>query len=227
MTSRWLLQVEGAGTQIESKLEREEITLRSSRSLSFICLLTFAVVYSTNMDGGEAWAKTRFKHGGSMVSVSQSRRTRQNRRKRGTSDTHCNEMSKSDQTDLSGTYEGSLDYPERNLSGQSSTLQITGNTFTFRDGDRDLLKGRITAVTTCRYTAVTMMFGELTAAPDPANPPAPLPALFLRACANGDNLYLTSKENDPNTGRPKFVFKHGKAALGGKGDWGRCYGSYQ
>ena len=89
---------------------------------------------------------------------------------------------KEEQTDLSGTYTGKLkhgDEPE-----MDGTLTITGNKFTMTTGS-DTHSGTITAVTTCGYTAVTVM-------PDGARS-----AASLRAKKVGDNLTLTSVPGEP------------------------------
>ena len=95
-----------------------------------------------------------------------------------------------EQTDLSGTYTGTANYTEGNLSGDA-TLTITGNDFTLTSGSTTL-EGRVVAVTTCNYTAVTMMFGKpQTTASTGAQPP-PLPAVSLRARKVGSGLRLES-----------------------------------
>jgi hypothetical protein len=100
----------------------------------------------------------------------------------------CDPM-KQEQTDLSGTYTGKLkhgDEPE-----MDATLTITGNAFTMTTGT-ETHSGRITAVTTCGYTAVTVMMGDTTP-PDPTKPPPPpLPAVSLRAKKVGSHMTLTS-----------------------------------
>lgn len=101
----------------------------------------------------------------------------------------CDPMQQ-EQTDLSGTYTGTVNYPEASLTGDA-TLTITGNNFTLTAGS-STQSGRVTAVTTCGYTAVTMMFGDTTA-PDPRKPPPPpLPAVSLRAKKMGDHVTLTT-----------------------------------
>lgn len=95
-----------------------------------------------------------------------------------------------EQTDLSGTYTGKVNYPDGGLNGDA-TLTITGNNFTITAGS-ETRSGRITAVTTCGYTAVTMMSGDLTPPPPGPNPPAANPAVSLRAKKVGDRLTLTS-----------------------------------
>ena len=95
-----------------------------------------------------------------------------------------------EQTDLSGTYTGTANYTEGGLSGET-TLTINGNNFTMTSGSTTQ-EGRVTAVTTCNYTAVTMMFGkEQVSATKGAQPP-PLPAVSLRARKVGNGLALES-----------------------------------
>ena len=93
-----------------------------------------------------------------------------------------------EQTDLSGTYTGTVNYAEGGLSGDV-TLTITGNDFTVTGGSTTV-SGRVVAVTTCNYTAVTMRFGkDVTVAPG-ATPPPPLPTVSLRAKKIGNGLTL-------------------------------------
>ena len=102
--------------------------------------------------------------------------------------------------DLSGTYNGDVNYPNRGLSGDA-TLTITGNRFTLRSGSRTE-SGSITAVTTCTYNAVAMMFGEWRT-PKPGEPSAPLlPMLSLTATRKGDQLILKSSPSE----RREFSF---------------------
>ena len=87
-----------------------------------------------------------------------------------------------EQTDLSGTYTGKLKHGDE--AAVDATLTITGNKFTGTMGS-DTHSGRITAVTTCGYTAVTMM---MEGAPQ---------AMSMRAKKVGDNLTLTSVPGEP------------------------------
>jgi hypothetical protein len=89
---------------------------------------------------------------------------------------------KQEQTDLSGTYTGKLKHGDG--PAVDATLTITGNTFTGTMGNESP-HGRITAVTTCGYTGVTMMMDG-----------APT-AMSLRAKKVGDNLTLTSVPGEP------------------------------
>ncbi len=89
---------------------------------------------------------------------------------------------KQEQTDLSGTYTGKLKHGDNPVT--DATLTVTGNTFTATSGS-DTHTGKIVAVTTCGYTAVTMMM---------AGAPS---AMSLRAKKVGDNLTLTSVPGEP------------------------------
>jgi hypothetical protein len=95
------------------------------------------------------------------------------------------------QTDLSGTYTGTVNYPEGGVTG-AATLTIMGNNFTLApDGGGSPISGRVTAVTTRGYTGVTMMFGDTTPPPVTQSPP-PLPAVSLRAKMIGGRVTLMS-----------------------------------
>jgi hypothetical protein len=86
---------------------------------------------------------------------------------------------KQEQTDLSGTYTGKLKHGDE--AAVDATVTITGNNFTVTAGS-DTHSGRITAVTTCGYTAVTMMSGD----------GADKMVVSLRAKKTGDRITLTS-----------------------------------
>ena len=122
-----------------------------------------------------------------------------------------NANSGGEQTDLSGTYTGTVNYPEGGLNG-AATLTITGNSFTLApEGGGSSVTGRVTAVTTRGYTGVTMMFGDATAPPPTQNPPPPpLPAVSLQARRSGDRVTLTSVPGE----RRQFSFSSGGAAGG-------------
>jgi len=102
--------------------------------------------------------------------------------------------SQQEQTDLSGTYAGKVKHNDE--APMDATLTITGNNFTMTTGS-DTHSGRITAVTTCGYTAVTVMMGDLTPPAPGPNPPAAHPAMSLRAKKVGDSLTLTSVPGEP------------------------------
>lgn len=82
-----------------------------------------------------------------------------------------------EQTDLSGTYTGKMKMGDD--PAMDATLTITGNNFTM-DAGGNTHSGRIVAVTTCGYTAVTVM-------PEGANH-----AHSLRAKKMGNGLTLMS-----------------------------------
>lgn len=113
-----------------------------------------------------------------------------------------------EQTDLSGTYTGKVNYPDASLTGDA-TLTITGNNFTLTAGSTTQ-SGRVTAVTTCGYTGVTMMFGDLTPPTPSPNPPAALPAVSLRAKKMGDRVTLMSVPGE------KRMFSFGSGGMMGK-----------
>lgn len=101
---------------------------------------------------------------------------------------------KEERTDLSGTYNGTLKYPAAGLDGEA-TLAISGNHFTLTSGSKTET-GNITAVTTCSYTAVAMMFGEWRT-PQPGDPVLPpLPMLSLRAIRKGDQFRLIASPSE-------------------------------
>lgn len=105
------------------------------------------------------------------------------------SGTRCN-RDQQEAADLSGTYQGVVNYPDGGITGDA-TLTITGNQFllTFANAAQT---GRITAVTTCTYTAASMMFGEIKKA-EPGQPaPPPLPVISLRAVKKRSGLTLTT-----------------------------------
>ena len=97
---------------------------------------------------------------------------------------------KHEEADLSGTYTGTIDYPEAGMTGDA-TLTITGKEFTLTAGSTTQ-SGRITAETTCGYTGATMMFGDLTPPKPGPNPPAALPAVSLQAKRVGGRVTVVS-----------------------------------
>jgi len=111
-----------------------------------------------------------------------------------------------EQTDLSGTYTGKLKHGDE--PPVDATLTITGNNFTMSAGS-DTHSGRLMAVTTCGYTAVTVMMGDLTPPPPGQNPPAAHPAMSLRAKKVGDSLTLTSVPGEPQ----RVLFTTGGGAM--------------
>ena len=99
-----------------------------------------------------------------------------------------------EQTDLSGTYTGKLKHA--NDPVQDATLTITGNNFSGTMGGQTV-SGRIVAVTTCGYTAVTIMHE--------GQPHA----MSLRAKRVGNSLTLTSVPGEPE----QIMFTTGGGAM--------------
>jgi len=95
-----------------------------------------------------------------------------------------------EQTDLSGTYTGKLKHGDE--AETDGTLTITGNNFTMNAGG-NTHSGRIAAVTTCGYTAVSVM------------PEGEKRAFSLRAKKMGNSLTLMSVPGEPE----KIMFTTG------------------
>ena len=127
----------------------------------------------------------------------------------------CDPM-KQEQTDLSGTYTGKATHADGSVSNDV-TLTVTGNNFTMTGGP-EAMSGRITAVTTCGYTAVTMMSGDVGPG---ANPAATHTAVSLRLKKMGDRMSLTSVPGEPHkvsfvsAGAAKAPRKHRAKKAGG------------
>lgn len=117
-----------------------------------------------------------------------------------------------EQTDLSGTYTGTVNYADAGLTGDA-TLTVTGNNFSLTAGSTTQT-GRITAVTTCGYTGATMMFGDLTPPPASPNPPAALPAVSVRVKKMGDRVTIMTVPGEKRSfsfgsaGAAKAMRKH-------------------
>jgi hypothetical protein len=105
----------------------------------------------------------------------------------------CDPMQQ-EQTDLSGTYTGKLKHGNDPVA--DATLTITGNQFTGTMGGQTV-SGRVVAVTTCGYTAVTMMH---------EGQPR---AMSLRAKRMGNGLTLTSVPGEPE----QIMFTTGGGAM--------------
>jgi hypothetical protein len=117
----------------------------------------------------------------------------------------------SEQTDLSGSYTGTLSCAGIPVSGEG-TLSITGNQFTFTPtGGGGAANGRVAAVTTRGYTAVAMQFGE-SVAPPPGGTSTPPVIISLRARRAGDRLMLSGV---PNTATSDCSFSTPAATTGG------------
>jgi hypothetical protein len=110
---------------------------------------------------------------------------------------------KDQREDLSGIYRGSIQYPNSGMNGEA-TLTIAGNRFTLDAGAKSE-SGNITAITTCNYTAVAMMFGEWKT-PKPGDPvKPPMTVLSLRATKKGEQLTLKASPSE----RREFSFEPG------------------
>ena len=110
---------------------------------------------------------------------------------------------KHEPADLSGTYTGKL---QHGAEVRDATLTISGNSLTMTSGS-DTHTGRITAVTTCGYTAVTIMHGDGgTSEPGKTSPPNKV--MSLRAKKVGDSLTLMSVPGEPD----KVMFTSGGGA---------------
>ncbi|HEY5838932.1 MAG TPA: hypothetical protein VIT19_07845, partial [Pyrinomonadaceae bacterium] len=110
---------------------------------------------------------------------------------------------KQEPADLSGTYTGRMQHGD---DVRDATLTISGNSFTMTSG-ADSHTGRITAVTTCGYTAVTIMHGDGgTSEPGKTSPPNKV--MSLRAKKVGDSLTLMSVPGEPD----KVMFTSGGGA---------------
>jgi len=108
---------------------------------------------------------------------------------------------KDERVDLSGTYNGNINYPAGGMIGDA-TLTITGNRFTLNSGSKSQM-GNITAVATCNYTAVAMMFGQWKT-PQPGEPVLPpLPMLSLSATKKEGKLSLKPSPSE----RREFSFE--------------------
>ena len=122
----------------------------------------------------------------------------------------CDPMAQ-EQTDLSGTYTGRVGYTDVVMAGDA-TLTINGTEFTLTNG-QITQEGRVVAVTTCNYTAVTMRFGkDVTTTPPGETPPPPPPTVSLSARRAGGGLIL---ETVPGESR-MFSFHSTGASGGGK-----------
>ena len=110
---------------------------------------------------------------------------------------------KHEPADLSGTYTGKMQHGN---AVRDATLTISGNSLTMTSGS-ETHTGRITAVTTCGYTAVTIMHGDGgTSEPGKTSPPNKV--MSLRAKKVGDSLTLMSVPGEPD----KVMFTSGGGA---------------
>lgn len=110
---------------------------------------------------------------------------------------------KQEPADLSGTYTGKLQHGD---NVREATLTISGSSITMTSGS-DTITGRITAVKTCDYTAVTIMHGD-GGTSEPGKPAPVNKVISLRAKKVGNSLTLTSVEGEPE----KVMFTTGGGA---------------
>jgi hypothetical protein len=113
------------------------------------------------------------------------------RRRRGrntTPSSTAQNVAVSEQTDLSGTYSGTMNCPDAGVTGDT-TLTVTSDQFTLADGK----SGRISVATTRGYTAVAMHFGDATGAGQPGSQVAATTpkTVSFRARKSGDRLTLS------------------------------------
>lgn len=102
--------------------------------------------------------------------------------------------------DLSGTYQGEVQYPERNLRS-IGTLTIEGNKFRFEGGTADSeIEGRIVTNRTGNYLAAVLMLGDTSSRT----------IISVRAFLKDGRLLLTSipAERHAFTFGPRPVYGH-------------------
>jgi hypothetical protein len=175
-----------------SKQKGEE-TVRKSTVYLFI--LGLAVVALATLAGAGLVVSAQNTNSSMTTEGAQMKPKPRKPRKMAASSGRC-DPTQQEQTDLSGTYTGKARHDKS--AAADATLTITGNNFSMTSGS-DTHSGRITAVTTCGYTGVTMMMGDLTPPPPSPNPPAALPAMSLRAKRAGNTLTLTSVPGEPKS----------------------------
>lgn len=158
------------------------------KSTIYLFVLGLAVVVMTAI--ASAGLVVSAQNSNSSMTMAPEAKPKPKHRRAAASTGRCDPMQQ-EQTDLSGTYTGKATHPDG--SSGEVTLTVTGNNFTMTGGPQDM-SGRITAVTTCGYTAVTMMSGDMGPGPNPA---ATHTAVSLRAKKVGDRLTLTSVPGEP------------------------------
>ncbi len=174
---------------------------------STIYLFTLGLVVMVLMAVTGAGLVVSAQNSNSSMTMEKPAKSKKPRKPKATGTGRC-DPTMQEQTDLSGTYTGKVRH--ENGPAEDGTLTITGNNFTMNAGS-DTKSGRITAVTTCGYIAVTMMIGDLTPPTPSPNPPPALPAISLRAKKVGNGLTLTSVP-----GEPKQVWFSTSGGGGGK-----------
>ena len=165
------------------------------KSTIYLFVLGLAVVVMTAI-GSAGLVVSAQNSNSSMTMAPETTKTKPKHRKPQAATTGRCDPTQQEQTDLSGTYTGKVKHG--NEPAMDATMTITGNNFTMASGS-ETHSGRITAVTTCGYTAVTVMMGDLTPPAPSPNPPKALPAMSLRAKKVGDSLTLTSVPGEPQS----------------------------
>ena len=108
-----------------------------------------------------------------------------------------------DQADLSGTYVGTINYPEGNMTGEG-TLTITGNRFKLTSGS-SAQTGSLSSLSFPNYTTVAMRLGDSTSAT----------TISLRATRVGVRLTLSSVRGEQRVflfnglRRPEYARRRG------------------
>lgn len=175
--------------------------MRKSTTI-YLFVLGLAVVVMTAI--ASAGLVVSAQNSNSSMTMAPEAKPKPKRRKAAAPTGRCDPMQQ-EQTDLSGTYMGTATHADGSVS-KDVTLTVTGNNFTMTGGAQEM-SGRITAVTTCGYTAVTMMSGDMTP-PAPGTTKAANTAVSLRVKKAGDRISLTSVPGEPH----KVSFVSGGAA---------------
>ncbi len=131
-------------------------------------------------------AEVKTNQGGMKTTSATSKRRGRGRNTR--SPSSAQNVTMSEQTDLSGTYAGTMNCPDAGVTGDT-TLTVTGDQFTLADGR----SGRISVATTSGYTAVAMQFDNSTGASQPGSQVAATTpkTVSFRARKSGDRLTLS------------------------------------
>ena len=166
------------------------------KSTIYIFVLGLAVVILTTLASAGLVVSAQNSNSSAAANTNSAAPKKHKPRARAKGTGRCDPATKQEQVDLSGTYTGKARHGSE--KPEEATLTITGNNFTMTSGS-ETHTGRVTAVNTCGYTAVTMMMGDLTPPTPGPNPPAALPAMSLRAKKVGNNLTLTSVPGEPKS----------------------------
>jgi hypothetical protein len=178
-----------------------------------VTLTTAAVVFADLCAFAQDTGATQNANAGSATKSKTSKRHTPRRHRRhstaaaasATTGTTTGATAAGEQTDLSGTYTGTI-----NCMGSTGdgTLTVNGNQFTLSGASS--ASGRITAVTTRGYTGATLRF-------DAAGGGTPT-SVSVRAKKSGDRLWLTPVPGEPN--KCSFTPGGGAGARGTRGTRG-------